>query len=122
MLFLGAEAHHVLDARAVVPTAVEDHDFARGRKMLHVALDVHLRLLAVGRRGQRHQAEHARADALGDGLDGAALAGGVAALEDDDHAQALVLDPLLQLAQLALELAQLLHVFLVLHFLRAVGF
>ena len=97
---------------AVVPTAVEDHDFARGREMLHVALHVHLRLLAVGRRGQRHEAEHARADALGDGLDGAAFAGGVAALEDDDHAQALVFDPFLKLAQLGLELAQFLLVFL----------
>ena len=93
---LGAEAHHVLDAGAVVPAAVEDHDLARGREVLDVALHVHLRLLAVRGRGQRHEAEDARADALGDGLDRAALAGRVAALEDDDDAQALVLDPLLQ--------------------------
>ena len=44
--------------------------------------------------------ENARTDALGEGPDGAALAGGVAALEDDDDAQALVLDPLLEMAQL----------------------
>ena len=90
--------------------------------MLHVALDVHLRLLAVGRGGQGHQAENARADALGDGLDGAAFAGGVAPFKDNDHAQALVLDPLLELAKLALELAQFLQVFLVLYFLFPVGF
>jgi hypothetical protein len=47
-----AEAHHIFDAGAVVPAAVEDHDLAGGRKVLHVALHVHLRLLAVGRRGQ----------------------------------------------------------------------
>ena len=85
VLFLGAEAHHVFDAQAVIPAPVEDHDLAGGREVLHVALDVHLRLLAVGRRGQRHDAEHARADAFGDGLDGAALAGGIAALENDDR-------------------------------------
>ena len=122
MLFLRAEAHHVFHTQAVIPTAVEDHDFARGGEVLHVALHVHLRLLAVGRRGQRHQPEHARADAFGDGLDGAALAGGIAALEDDDDAQALVLDPFLQLAELALELAQFLLVFLALQFLSPFGF
>ena len=99
VLFLRAEAHDVFDAGAVVPTAVEDHDLARRRKVLHVTLHVHLRLLAVGRRGQRDDAEHARADPLGDGADGAALARGVAAFEDDDDAQPLVLDPLLEIAQ-----------------------
>ena len=74
-----------------------------------------------GRR-QRDDAEDARADALGEGADGAALAGGVAALEDDDDAQALVLDPLLELAQLGLELAQFLLIGLAVHFLRTVRF
>jgi hypothetical protein len=41
---------------------------------VHVALDVHLRLLALGRCGQGDDAEDAGADAFGDGLDGAALA------------------------------------------------
>ena len=63
-------------------------------------------LLAVRRSGQRDDAEHAGAHALGDGADRAALAGGVAALEDHDHAQPLVLHPRLELAQLALELAE----------------
>ena len=93
MLLLRAKAHHVLDAGAVVPTAVEDHDLAGRRKVLHVTLHVHLRLFAVGRRRQRDDAEDARADSLGDGADRAALAGSVAAFEDDDYAQALVLDP-----------------------------
>src|SRR3954447_18724146 len=32
------EAHHIFDAGAVVPAAVEDDDFTCSRKMLHVAL------------------------------------------------------------------------------------
>ena len=110
VLLLGAEAHDVFDAGAVVPAAVEDHDLAGGREVLDVALHVHLRLLAVGRRRQRDDAEDARADPLGDRLDRAALAGGVAALEDDDDAQALGLDPFLQVAELDLQLAKLLLV------------
>ena len=62
-----------------------------GREMLHVALHVHLALLAVRRRRQRHEPEHARADALGDRLDRPALAGGVPPFEDHDHALAFVL-------------------------------
>ena len=106
-LLLGAEAHHPLDAGAVVPAAVEDHDLAGGRQVRQVALDVHLRLLALGRRGQRDDAEHARADALGDRLDRAALAGAVAPLEDDADLQALVHDPLLQLDELDMQPGQL---------------
>ena len=117
VLLVGAEAHDVLDAGAVVPAAVEDHDLAGRRKVLHVALHVHLALLAVRRRRQRDDAEDARADALGDRLDRAALAGRVAPLEDDDDAQPLVLHPVLQRAQLALQPGQLLLVVLALQLL-----
>src|SRR5262245_25589974 len=47
ILFLGAEAHDMLHSGAVVPTAIENHDFSRRRKMLHVALHIHLRFLAI---------------------------------------------------------------------------
>ena len=47
--------------------------------------------------------------------DRAALAGAVAPFEDDDDAQALVLDPVLQVAQLDLQLLEVLLVFLALH-------
>ena len=93
-LLLGAEAHHPLDAGAVVPAAIEDHDLARRREVPDVALDVHLRLLALGRRGERHHAEDPWADALGDPLDRAALAGRVPTLEDDADLGAGRLDPL----------------------------
>ena len=86
---LRAEAHDVLDAGAVVPAAIEDHDLARRREVRDVALHVHLRLLAIGGRRQRHDPEDARADPLGERADRPALAGRVAALEDDDDAAAL---------------------------------
>ncbi len=64
VLFLGAKPHHFFDACPVVPTAIQDHDFARRWEMLHIALHVELRLLAVRGGGQRNQAEDAWADAL----------------------------------------------------------
>ena len=55
-----AEFHDPLDAGAVVPATIEDDDLASGRQMPHVALDVHLRLFAFGRRGQRDHTIDAR--------------------------------------------------------------
>ena len=107
VLLVGAEAHHALDAGAVVPGAVEQDDLARGGKAGHVALDVELALLAVRGCRQRHVLEHARAAALGDPLDHAALAGRVAALEDHDHPRPLGHRPGLQPGQLDLEPVQL---------------
>ncbi len=117
VLRFGAEAHHIFDPGAIVPAAVEDHDLARGRQMGDVALQVELRLLPVGGRGQRNHPEHARAHPLGDRLDRPALAGGVAALEHDDDAQALVLDPFLQRAKLDLQTPQGVVIVLALHWL-----
>src|SRR6185369_15021040 len=88
-LLVRAEAHHPLDAGAVVPAAVEDHDLARRREVRQVALDIHLALFTLGRSGQRDYAEHARAHALGDGLDRAALAGAVASFEHDADLESL---------------------------------
>ena len=96
MLRVGRKAHDIFDAGAVVPAAVEDHDFAGGRKVRDVALHIHLALFAVARRRQRDDAEYARTDALGDRLDRAALARGVAALEDDDDSHFFGFDPVLQ--------------------------
>ena len=77
-------------------------------KCCDVALHVDLRLLAVRRRRQGDDPEDARAHPLGERADRAAFAGAVAALEDDDDPQALLLDPVLQMAQLDLQLPQLL--------------
>jgi hypothetical protein len=115
-----AESHDVLDAGAVVPAPVEDHDLATRRKALDIALHVHLALLAIGWRRQRHDAKDSRAHALGDGLDGAALARRVAPFQHDDHALAVGADSILRVAELLLQLAQLFLVDLAFQFLRLV--
>ena len=116
MLLLRAKTHDILNAEAVIPAPVKDHDLPRCREVLHVTLHIHLRFLAVGRRRQRYRTEYPGADPLRQSPDGASFAGGVAALEYDDHAQPLVFDPLLEFAQLRLELAQFPGVFLGLQF------
>ena len=103
-LVLRAEAHHALDAGAIVPAAIEDHDLAAGRQVRQVTLNVHLRLLALGRCRQRDHAKDARADAGGHGLDGATLSGSVASLEDDADLLAFVTHPFLKLYQLHVQL------------------
>src|SRR6185295_19934103 len=118
VLLLGAEAHHVLDAGAVVPAAIEDDDLAAGWKLLDVALHEDLRLLAVGGSRQRHDAKDARAHALGDGFDGAALPRAVTTLEHHDDLAPFVLDPFLKSAQLRLELLEILFVLLARELLR----
>ena len=74
--------------------------------MWHIALEIPLRLFAVARRRQRHHAHHARIEALGDALDDAALAGGIAPLEDHEDFLALGLHPVLELDQLRLQRQQ----------------
>ena len=99
-LLLRAKAHHPLDAGAVVPAAIPDHHFTGRRQVRQITLRVHLTLLALGRGWQRDDAKHTRAYALGDRLDGAALAGTVSAFEYDAHLETLVHHPLLQLHEL----------------------
>ena len=53
---------------------------ARCRKLLNVTLPKHLRFLAIRGSRKGSHAKHAWAHAFGHGLDGPALAGGVAAL------------------------------------------
>ena len=75
--------------------------------MLDITLEVPLRLLAFGGNSESHDATGARIQPLGDALDYTTLAGGVAALEDDDHLETLVTNPLLQLDEVGLQLPQL---------------
>ncbi len=117
-LFRRGKPHHPLHTRAVVPAAVKDHHFAGSRQMRNVALDVHLRLLALGRRRQRHDAEDARAGAFRDPLDDATLAGRVASFEQHADLGPADLDPLLQLDELNLKGLQLPFKLLVAHALR----
>jgi hypothetical protein len=102
-----AKTHDLLDAGAVVPGAVEQHDLAARRQVRHVALEIPLRPLAVAGLLQRHHPAHARVEPLGDALDHAALAGRVAPFEDHRDLGSGVLDPVLQLDQLGLQPQQL---------------
>jgi hypothetical protein len=76
-----------------------------------VTLYIHLGLLALGRSRQGDNPEDARADAPGDRLDSAALAGPVTAFEEDHHLQALLDHPGLQVYQLGLEFFEFLEVY-----------
>ena len=78
--------------------------------MRHVALRIHLRLFALGRRRQGDDPEDARADALGDRLDRTALAGAIAPFEDDADLQSLGDDLFLQLHQFNVQLGEFLVV------------
>src|SRR5204863_292177 len=102
VLLLGAEAHHALDARPVVPGAIEQDDLPGGGQVCDVALEVPLGLLPLRRRRERHDAADPRVRPLGDPLDHPALAGGIAPFEDHDDLQPLRLDVLLHDHTLAL--------------------
>src|ERR1700729_4113744 len=78
--------------------------------MRHIALEVPLRALALGRRGQRHGAADARVETLRHSLDRPALASRVASLEDDDQLELLRHNPVLQLDELTLQTQQLLEI------------
>src|SRR5262249_55669013 len=103
-LLVRAEFHDPFDAGAVVPAPVEDDDFAGRGEMREIPLDLHLRLFAFRRRGERDDAKDARTDALGDGLDGAPFTRYVPPFEQDADLESLVLDPLLQFDQLDVQL------------------
>src|SRR5215471_11048143 len=103
MLLRRAKSHHLLNAGAVIPTAVENDDFTRRREMLHVTLDVHLGLFTIGGRRQRKKPKHSGTDAFCDCANGTTLAGCVAAFKDDNDAKTLVFDPVLKFAKLGLQ-------------------
>src|SRR5262245_10437907 len=109
------ETHDTFDAGAVVPAAVEDHDFAGGGEVLDETLNVQLRLLTLRWRRQRDDAKGACAYTFCYGLDGAALAGRISAFKHEDDLQPFGFHPFLQMAKLDLELPKLLVVELPLH-------
>lgn len=78
------EPHDALDARAVVPRSVEDHELAAGGELLRVPLEKPLRFLPLRGRREGDDAANARGDSAGDAGDDPALARGVPAFEDDE--------------------------------------
>src|SRR5271165_4911233 len=107
VLFLGTKAHHIFNARAVIPAPVEDDDFTSGGQLFNVALGRELRLLPLSRRGEGYHAKDARAHTLHDALDHPAFAGSVSSFENDHNAGVGRLDPVLELDQLNLQLEKL---------------
>ena len=105
------EAHDALHAGAIVPGAVEDHELAPCRQVRHETLKIPLRILAIRRFARREDTRFPRAHMLGQPLDGAILAGAVAAFDDDEHARALGDQPALQFDELDLQRAQIVLVF-----------
>src|SRR6266700_52979 len=95
VLGLSAESHDMLDAGPVVPAAIEQDDFATRGKMGHISLEVPLCFFPLGGCAQSDHTAYARVEALGNPLDGAALAGSVSAFKDTDHFQCLMPYPLL---------------------------
>ena len=71
----GAKPHDPLNAGAIVPTTVEQHDFANGRQMRRRSAGNTTDALAFGGRRQRDHAADARIEALRDAFDSATLAG-----------------------------------------------
>src|SRR6185503_5435497 len=110
VLLVRAEAHHPLDAGAVVPRAVEEDHLAGRGQLGDVALEVPLGLLPIARGAEGDVVDHPRVGPFGDPTDRAALAGRIAALEEDDDFEALMDDPFLQPDQLDLQAAELLFV------------
>src|SRR5262245_63246083 len=107
VLVFRAESHHPLDPGAVVPAPVEQHDLSAGWQVGHVALEVPLGAFAPAWRRQCRHLADPRIETLGDPLDDPALPGRVAPLEDDHDLALIVLDPILQLNQLALQTQKL---------------
>jgi hypothetical protein len=100
---VACEAHDPLDAGPVVPAAVEQDHLTSCRQVGNITLEVPLCPLPFGRQWESHHARHPRVQSEGDRLDGSALAGGVAALEDDDDLEPTGADPFLELDELHLE-------------------
>jgi hypothetical protein len=110
VLLGGAESEHALDAGAVVPAAVEQHDLAGRRQVLHITLEIPLRLLALCRHGQSNRACGARVHEFDDPLDRTALPGGVPSLEEHEQARPRRSHPFLHLHKFLLQASELLLV------------
>ena len=105
-----AEVEDVLHDAAIVPAPVEEHDFALGRQVIDVALEIPLSRLAVRRFRERDDPRDPRVEVLTEALDRAALTSRVAPLEDHDDALAAFLHVGLEPHELELKRLDLLLV------------
>ncbi|MNC35732.1 hypothetical protein D3C75_842260 [compost metagenome] len=107
---IGAKAHYPLHPGPVVPGAIEQHHLPRRGQVGGIALEVPLGALPVRGGGQGGDPADPGVEGLGDRLDDAPLAGGIAPLEQHHHLEPLLLDPLLQLDQLLLQLSEVVFI------------
>jgi hypothetical protein len=103
-----AKPHNSLNARAVVPTTIEDHYLTTGRQVRNVSLNVHLGFFALRRRRQRNESEDSGADSFGNSLDDSSLASSIATFENHHDFKFFVLDPVLQFHEPRLEFRKML--------------
>jgi hypothetical protein len=99
---VGAEAHDAFHACAIVPAAVEQHDFSGPRQVRDITLKIPLRAFAFGGSGQCDNPTDTRVQPLGNPLDDTALPGRIASFEEDDQFELLVDNPILQFDQFSL--------------------
>ena len=105
-----AEAHDLFHPGAVVPGAVEQYGLPGGGEPVDITLEIPLRAFPVIGLGQGRDEIVARIEIFQIRLDGAALAGGVAPLEDDHDAVARAGQMGLQQHQLLLQAIHLLFI------------
>jgi hypothetical protein len=103
VLLACAVAHHFLDAGPVVPRPVEEHDLSGSWQVCDIAVEVPLAAFSFGRLGQSDDPRGTRVEVLHKPFDCAALAGCIAALEQDHVLGASLLRPVLKLQQLDLK-------------------
>ena len=106
ILVVAAEPHHMLDAGAIVPAAVEQDHFLENRQLCDIALEIPFRGLAIRWLGQRDDTGFARAQMLDDALDRPILAAGVPPLDDDQNPAVVLDDVALQFHQFDLQFDQ----------------
>src|SRR5262249_20879483 len=101
------EALDALHQHPAVPGAVEDDHPSRGGQAAPEAPEVRMGLLLVGWSGDGHHAVIAGVHGAREPADGASLAGGVGALEDQDGRSAEFSQSAREPSQLTLEVPQL---------------
>src|SRR6185369_3008136 len=102
----------MFDTGPVIPTPIEDYDFASRRELLHVALKVHLTFFAVRWGRKSNLAENPGTDVLSYRTNCVSFSGCVAPFKNDDDSKLFVFHPVLEFAELCLKPSQFLLVFL----------
>ena len=110
VFLIAAKTHYPLDARAVVPAAVEQDDLSRGGQLLDIALKVPLASFTLGGGAQGDNAANAWVQAFGNAPYHTTLAGSIATFEQDTDLEPLQPHPLLHFEQFKLQPNELIDV------------